>query len=47
MNTNNFTVPKVQRALVLQGGGALAAYQVGALRVLIENLGKKEIADKD
>ena len=47
MNTYNFTVPKVQRALVLQGGGALAAYQVGALRVLIENLGKKEIADKD
>ena len=25
----------------------LLAYQVGALRVLIENLGKKEIADKD
>jgi predicted acylesterase/phospholipase RssA len=46
MNTNNITVPKIQRAVVLQGGGALAAYQVGALKKLIENL-KKKNADKD
>ena len=32
MNTNNITVPETQRALVLQGGGALGAYQVGGIR---------------
>ncbi|MFZ0895750.1 MAG: patatin-like phospholipase family protein [Candidatus Nitrosopolaris sp.] len=40
--------PKMQRALVLQGGGALGAYEVGALKVLCDRLiegkvnGKKE-----
>ena len=29
-------IPTVQRALVLQGGGALGAYQVGAFRALYE-----------
>jgi hypothetical protein len=27
------TVPKVQRALVLQGGGALRAYEAGKLQM--------------
>jgi NTE family protein len=32
------TVPKVQRALVLQGGGALGAYEAGVLNILSRNL---------
>jgi NTE family protein len=31
-------VPKVQRALVLQGGGALGAYEAGVLKILTRNL---------
>ena len=31
-------IPRKQRALVLQGGGALGAYQVGALKVLSKKL---------
>jgi NTE family protein len=31
-------VPKVQRALVLQGGGALGAYEAGVLEMLTRNL---------
>ncbi len=31
-------IPKAQRALVLQGGGALGAYEVGVLKVLIGKL---------
>jgi NTE family protein len=34
----NENVPKVQRALVLQGGGALGAYEAGALNILTRNL---------
>ena len=29
-------IPRKQRALVLQGGGALGAYQVGVLKVLLK-----------
>jgi len=32
------TAPKVQRALVLQGGGALGAYEAGVLNILSKNL---------
>jgi NTE family protein len=32
------TAPKVQRALVLQGGGALGAYEAGVLNILSRNL---------
>ena len=32
------TTPKVQRALVLQGGGALGAYEAGVLNILSKNL---------
>lgn len=35
---NNITVPNTQRALVLQGGGALGAYEVGVLKVLCDTL---------
>ena len=41
MNCNNNTVPPVQRALVLQGGGALAAYEVGVLKVLCDDVVEK------
>jgi NTE family protein len=48
MNYNDIAVPATQRALVLQGGGALGAYEVGVLKVLFDKLiegkgsGKKE-----
>lgn len=38
MNSNNNNIPPVQRALVLQGGGALGAYEVGALKAICDNL---------
>ncbi len=38
MSLNSEKIPKIQRALVLQGGGALGAYEVGALKVLVEKL---------
>jgi len=41
MNSNDITVPKKQRALILQGGGALGAYQVGVLKVLCKYLMEK------
>lgn len=34
--------PRKQRALVLQGGGALGAYEAGVFRVLWENLTKQD-----
>jgi predicted acylesterase/phospholipase RssA len=37
-NREKLFVPAVQRALVLQGGGAPGAYQVGAFRALYEKL---------
>ena len=36
LNKNN--IPNKQRALVLQGGGALGAYEAGALTVLCKEL---------
>lgn len=35
-------IPDRQRALVLQGGGALGAYEVGVLKVLCKNLPKEQ-----
>jgi NTE family protein len=35
-------VPKTQRALVLQGGGALGAYDVGVFKALYKIIGQKE-----
>jgi len=42
-NLNKYHIPRVQRALVLQGGGALGAYQVGVFKSLYEKI--KEIQD--
>lgn len=36
-SNNNKKFPDRQRALVLQGGGALGAYQVGVLKILSKN----------
>src|ERR671914_704769 len=33
---NNETIPGKQRALILQGGGALGAYEAGAFKALSE-----------
>jgi NTE family protein len=38
MSSNNNDIPKKQRALVLQGGGALGAYESGVLTVLCKEL---------
>jgi len=49
MNTDNITVPKVQRALVLQGGGALGAYEVGVIKGLckkLQEIDKKKGVDR-
>ncbi|MGA9168992.1 MAG: patatin-like phospholipase family protein, partial [Nitrososphaeraceae archaeon] len=35
---NNISIPDIQRALVLQGGGALGAYEAGVLKVLCDTL---------
>ena len=40
MSSEPGNTPETQRALVLQGGGALGAYEVGVLRVLCDNLSK-------
>jgi len=45
---SNIAIPEKQRALVLQGGGALGAYEVGVLKVLCKNLYEsKESAKKE
>ena len=45
-NGDKLFIPTVQRALVLQGGGALGAYQAGAFRALYEKL-RKQIGSGD
>ena len=42
MQTKNI---KKQRALVLQGGGALGAYEAGVIRTLYEKLSEKDKQD--
>ena len=37
-NLNKHSIPPVQRALVLQGGGALGAYQAGVFKCLYEKI---------
>jgi NTE family protein len=37
-NLNKYSIPQVQRALVLQGGGALGAYQAGVFKCLYEKI---------
>jgi len=48
-NSNRYAIPKVQRALVLQGGGALGAYQAGVFKCLCEKILKfqKDKNEKD
>ena len=36
------SIPKVQRALVLQGGGALGAYQAGVFKSLYEKIKRNQ-----
>jgi NTE family protein len=38
----NEAIPNKQRALVLQGGGALGAYEAGAFKALCEKIRKKD-----
>jgi predicted acylesterase/phospholipase RssA len=40
-HSKDHNIPDRQRALVLQGGGALGAYEVGVLKVLCEKLDRK------
>lgn len=39
---NSSVIPKKERALVLQGGGSLGAYEAGAYKALYESLSKKD-----
>jgi predicted acylesterase/phospholipase RssA len=39
---NSSDIPKKERALVLQGGGSLGAYEAGAYKALYEALSKKD-----
>jgi NTE family protein len=43
----NYTIPKVQRALVLQGGGALGAYQAGVFKALYEKMKENQNNDSN
>ena len=45
LNSSEYSIPKVQRALVLQGGGALGAYQAGVFKALYEKI--KRIQNND
>lgn len=42
-----FSIPTKQRALVLQGGGALGYYEIGVLHSICKNLFKKTTSDDD
>lgn len=42
MSLNNDTVPQKQTALVLQGGGALGAYEAGAVQAIFDKLKENE-----
>jgi NTE family protein len=44
MSSRTTNIPASERALVLQGGGSLGAYEAGAYKALYEWLSKK---DKD
>jgi NTE family protein len=43
---NNHNIPKTQKALVLQGGGALGAYEVGVINTLVEKLESERAKDE-
>jgi NTE family protein len=46
-HSKDHNIPEKQRALVLQGGGALGAYEVGVLKVLYRKLAKKTKSDTE
>jgi NTE family protein len=39
-------IPEKERALVLQGGGSLGAYEAGAYRALYDGLSKKDANER-
>jgi NTE family protein len=43
--SSSISVPAKERALVLQGGGSLGAYEAGAYKALYESLSKKDKSD--
>ncbi len=45
--SNKSSIPKVQRALVLQGGGALGAYQAGVFKSLYEKIKRNQSDDSN
>ena len=45
MSSSRRNVPAKERALVLQGGGSLGAYEAGAYKALYEWLSKKDKSD--
>jgi len=47
LNSSKYSIPKVQRALVLQGGGALGAYQAGVFKALYEKIKIKSDDNSD
>ena len=47
MSSKSANTPEIQRALVLQGGGALGAYEVGVLSVLCDSLSEDEDTKKE
>jgi NTE family protein len=47
LNSSEYSIPKVQRALVLQGGGALGAYQAGVFKALYEKIKRIQNNDDD
>jgi NTE family protein len=46
-NLKDHGIPDKQKALVLQGGGSLGAYEVGVLKVLCQKLLKSRKSDID
>ena len=47
LNSSGYSIPKVQRALVLQGGGALGAYQAGVFKALYEKIKRIQSDDNN
>ena len=46
-NLNKHSIPQVQRALVLQGGGALVAYQAGVFKSLYEKIKGNQVDNNE
>jgi len=46
-STSSFGIPDKQRALVLQGGGTLGAYESGVLKILCKKLMEEDKENKE